>query len=173
MHSVRVRTLLGIALLVSLTGCGSSGSTSTATTTASSTAPPPTTNPPTTTPASPSPEPCGRPAPTTSAAAAVPAASALLSATVIVDSQTANAPHCVQLAFGQTVRLQLGDRAEFVANRAPDLMPPDSDAVRVTTRPGPTEVFGGLTTPHVVVSLTGVHPGSVAVRWIDCNGTGC
>lgn len=110
---------------------------------------------------------------TTSAAAAVPAAAALMTATVIVDAEVATPSRCVQLAVGQTVRLRLGDRAEFVANQTPELTPASSDAVRVTSRPGPTEVFGGLTTAHLVVTLTAIHAGTVSLRWIDCNGTGC
>lgn len=102
------------------------------------------------------------------------AAAALLSATVVVDPANGHADRCVVLASGEQLHLRIGDRAELVANRAPDLTPETGGAVQVSTQSGPTTPGpGGLASSHVIVTISAVHLGTVTVRWIDCSGTGC
>jgi hypothetical protein len=81
-------------------------------------------------------------------------------------------PACAILQPGTKVELTVGHSLVFVANGPPDLMGLLS-AVRVTTSPGPSTSFGGLTTSHVIVTLTAVRSGTVNLHWVDCSGTGC
>ncbi len=48
--------------------------------------------------------------------------------------------------------------------------------VEVSTSSGPSISLGedpASATPHVIVTLTAVHQGSVSIAWFDCSGTGC
>lgn len=111
---------------------------------------------------------------TTSASGALLTAAALLSATVVVEAGSNPSPRCFHLTTGATLTLHPGDRAWFVANRAPDLSP--AGAVSVSTAPGPSGTApgpGGFLTSHVIVTLTATRPATVAVRWVDCSGTEC
>lgn len=100
-------------------------------------------------------------------------AAALLRLTVTVDATRDAAPACVAAVSGEDVHLHLGDRIEMVANAAPSVTPDAPEILSVSTAPGPTTGFGGLTTGHVIATLTAVAPGTVSVRWVDCSGTGC
>jgi hypothetical protein len=102
-------------------------------------------------------------------------AAAIHTGTVTVLLTRAPAPRCIVLQdVSSAATLQVGDRTEFVANDLPTFTTPNaSRVVTVSSRPGPTESFGGLSTPHVIVVLTAVGPGSVSFYWTDCSGTAC
>jgi hypothetical protein len=125
---------------------------------------------------------CGRPVtgsgPAATAVGARLDAAALLSATVRVAGQSAAAPRCiVPDGRGETYDLHPGDQLQFVANAAPVPSPASAGVVSVTTAPGPPSTGPGPgalpPTPHVIVTVTARLPGTVAVTWEDCSGTGC
>jgi hypothetical protein len=126
---------------------------------------------------------CGRPVARSEPVAAAQAgirldAAALLSATVRVAGPPAAAPRCiVPDGRGETYDLHPGDRLQFVANAAPQHSPSPAGVVGVTTAPGPPATGPGPgdmpPTPHVIVTVTARLPGTVAVTWEDCSGTGC
>lgn len=90
----------------------------------------------------------------------------------VVVTPSASGPECAVLEPGKTVHLAVGEKLVFVANDAPFLSGATS-AVDVSTGPGPSTQFGGLSTSHVIVTLTAAHPGSVNVDWSNCSGTAC
>lgn len=121
--------------------------------------------------------PCGRAVSTASSSPISLTLAAMLHATLNVRSAPNPSPRCLALAPGADVELSVGDRVEFVANEKPQLDPPATQTVRVSTSPGPNETGPGapgrVATPHVIVTLTAVHAGTVGVRWTNCSGTGC
>lgn len=98
---------------------------------------------------------------------------ALLQATVVVTASQAAHPDCAQLTLGQTSHLELGDRLELVSNGVPQMSSSPPGVLTVATAPGPSSSFGGITTHHLLVTLTAVKPGTVTLTWEDCTGTAC
>src|ERR1039458_461785 len=91
---------------------------------------------------------------------------ALLQNTIAVDSRVDSTARCL-VADGDysTLSLHIHDRVQLVPNSTPTLSPASSGVVTVSTAPGPAGQFGGLTTPHVIVTLTAVKEGSVSLHW--------
>ena len=122
------------------------------------------------------PAPCGAALSSTLVAATELTAAARITASIHVSGQTASHPGCRPLAPGSDVDLLIGERVQFVANQPPQLDPPSSPVVAVSSSPGPAQSGpggGGLRTTHLIVVLTAVKPGDVSVEWEDCSGTAC
>jgi hypothetical protein len=100
----------------------------------------------------------------------------MLSATVIVDAGSATAgATCQAVRTGQTIHLAVGQTAQLVANGRPTLDPPGSRAITVGTTPvhkGPAPGAPDGAT-GALVTITGAHPGTVTLHWINCTGTEC
>ncbi len=122
---------------------------------------------------------CGRPVSAlahTHPARAQLDAAALLTNTITVDSQVDSTVRCLFAdGEGGTLELHIHDKVQLVANSTPTLSPASSGVVSVSTAPGPSDQGPGNLppTPHVIVTLTAVRPGTASLRWIDCAGTGC
>ena len=158
---------LSLAVVLGLTACGSStaksASPKTTTPIASTTTLPPT--------------PCGRPS-TIRVGSPPPVEltmAALLGFTVTVDSTRTAKPRCVVPSAGPVIHLHLGDRIEYEANSLPSdpsRPTPLSRIVSISSHPLPSSA-APFRTPHVLVTLTAVAPGTATVSYTDCSGTGC
>ena len=156
----RASAVLLMVAAVGLTGCGSNGAK-----TASTTTLPPT--------------PCGRSS--TLRMGRPPSveltAAAVLGFTIKVDATRSAHARCVIPSgdSGEVIRLSLGDRIEYEANWSPNHHSGAtalSRIVSISSKPLPRST-GPLPTPHVLVTLTAVAPGTATVAYTNCSGTGC
>ena len=162
----RVSVLL-LTVVVGLAGCSSSGSSSGSKTTM----PISTTTLPST--------PCGRPM-TVRVGSSAPVElemAAFLGFTIKVDATETTHAQCVVPSGdpSQVIRLHLGDRIEYEANWLPnDPSRPTalSRIVSISSKQLPPS-SGSLPTPHVLITLTAIAPGSATASYTDCSGTGC
>jgi hypothetical protein len=146
-------------------------------------------------------EPCGVTLAAATTKTAILITAARLTATVTVRDQPTPKPKCVALqSSSPAVTVDMGDKVQFAANTEPvapihgTVMPytrigsawdgfevfnaagSTGIVVKVSTSPGP-KIEPGITptvaTPHVIVTLTTIHPGTVEVSWFDCFDTQC
>ena len=146
------------------------------------------------------PQPCGGHLRSASSAAAFLTTAARLSTMLDVIAKTHPTPRCYILhPLESSAVVEVGDTIEFVANTFPGgasscqggVMPltrvgSDCDGfkvdipagstpftVRVVPGPSTSQNSPEPPTPHVIVSMTAVRPGTSTVSWFDCSGTGC